>query len=135
MLRTRVDVVLDDGAAVLNAAIDQVAALAPLCDGAVVLYAQNPDLPAIVEHRAKDNGRAVLVKNGRVVLATGSAEHVLGTLGELTFGRNAVVPNTDALLAAIGAAWALDIAPDLIGAGIKTFEPELQAPVSPAPRL
>ena len=39
----------------------------------------------------------------------------------------------DALLAAIGAAWALDIAPDLIGAGIKTFEPELQAPVSPRP--
>ncbi len=133
VLRTQVDVVLDDGAAVLNAAIDQVAALAPLCDGAVVLYAQNPDLPAIVEHRAKDNGRAVLVKNGRVVLATGSTEHVLGTLGELTFGRNAVVPNTDALLAAIGAAWALDIAPDLIGAGIKTFEPELQAPVSPRP--
>ena len=32
------------------------------------------------------------------------------------------------LLAAIGACWALDIAPDLIGAGIKTFEPDLPAP-------
>lgn len=68
-----------------------------------------------------------------VVLATGAAEHVLGTLDELTFGRNAVVPDTDALLAAIGAAWALNIAPDLIGAGIKTFEPELQAPVGIRP--
>ena len=46
-------------------------------------------------------------------------------MSDLTFGRNAVVPDTDALLAAIGTAWALDIAPDLIGAGIKTFEPEL----------
>ena len=82
-------------------------------------------LPVIVEHRAKDNGRAVVVKNGRVVLATGSSEHVLGSLADLTFGRNAVVPDTDALLAAIATAWALDIAPDLIGAGIKTFEPEL----------
>jgi cyanophycin synthetase len=133
VLRTQVDVVLDNGAAVLNAAIAQVAALAPLCDGDVVLYAQDPTLPAIVEHRANANGRAVLVKKGYVVLATGAAEHVLGTLDELTFGRNAVVPDTDALLAAIGAAWALNIAPDLIGAGIKTFEPELQAPVGIRP--
>ena len=40
----------------------------------------------------------------------------------------AVVPDTEALLAAVGAAWALDIAPDLIGAGIKTFEPDLPPP-------
>lgn len=125
VLRTQVDVVLDGGAAVLNAADPQVADLAPLCDGDVVLYAQDASLPAIVEHRARDHGRAVVVRNNRVVLATGSAEHVLGTLSELTFGRNAIMPDTDALLAAIGAAWALDIAPDLIGAGIKTFEPEL----------
>lgn len=128
VMRTQVDVVLADGAAVLNAAEEQVVDLARLCDGDVVLYAQDHTLPAIAEHRAKDNGRAVLVKNGRVVLATGSAEHVLGTLAELTFGRNAVVPDTDALLAAAGAAWALDIAPDLIGAGIKTFEPDLPPP-------
>jgi cyanophycin synthetase len=127
VLRTQVDVVLDDGAAVLNAADPQVAELAPLCDGDVVLYAQDASLPAIVEHRARDHGRAVVLRNQSVVLATGSAEHVLGTLSELTFGRNAIVPDTDALLAAVGAAWALDIAPDLIGAGIKTFEPELPA--------
>lgn len=132
VLRTQVDVVLDGGAAVLNAADPQVADLAPLCDGDVVLYALDASLPAIVEHRARDQGRAVIVRNSRVVLATGSAEHVLGTLSELTFGRNAIVPDTDALLAAIGAAWALDIAPDLIGAGIKTFEPELP-PVSTLP--
>jgi cyanophycin synthetase len=127
VMRTQVDVVLSEGAAVLNAAIPQVAELAPLSDGAVVLYAQDASLPVVVEHRANGNGRAVVVKNGRVVLATGNAEHVLGSLSELTFGRNAVVPDTDALLAAIGAAWALDIAPDLIGAGIKTFEPDLPA--------
>ena len=128
VMRTQVDVVLSEGAAVLNAGIPQVADLAPLSDGAVVLYAQDATLPVIVEHRGKDNGRAVIVKNGRVVLATGSAEHVLGALSDLTFGRHAVVPDTDALLAAIGTAWALDIAPDLISAGIKTFEPDLPAP-------
>ncbi len=127
VLRTQVDVVLAGGAAVLHAAIAQVAELAPLCDGSVVLYAQDPDLAAIVQHRAENSGRAVVLKNGRVVLATGNAEHALGALGDLTFGRNAVVPDTDALLAAVATAWALDIAPDLIGAGIKTFEPELNA--------
>jgi cyanophycin synthetase len=127
VLRTQVDVVLPSGAAVLHAAIAQVVELAPLCDGSVVLYAQDAGLAAIAEHRARDNGRAVFLKNGRVVLATGNAEHALGALGDLTFGRNAVVPDTDALLAAVATAWALDIAPDLIGAGIKTFEPELHA--------
>ena len=127
VLRTQVDVVLAGGAAVLHAAIAQVAELAPLCDGSVVLYAQDPGLATVAQHRAENNGRAVVLKNGRVVLATGNAEHVLGALGDLTFGRNAVVPDTDALLAAVATAWALDIAPDLIGAGIKTFEPELNA--------
>ncbi len=129
VLRTQVDVVLAQGASVLNASIAQVADLAPLSDGAVVLYAQDASLPVITAHRASDNGRAALVKNGRVVLATGSAERALGDLADLTFGRQAVVPDTDALLAAIGAAWALDIAPDLIAAGIKTFEPDLPGPV------
>ncbi|GKS90007.1 cyanophycin synthetase [Acidovorax sp. SUPP2539] len=125
VLRTQIDVVLPGGAAVLNAAEPQVLELAPLSDGAVVLYAQDGTLPAIAEHRAQDNGRAVFVKAGRVVLATGSAEHVLGALADLTFGRNAVQTEPDTLLAIVATAWALDIAPDLIGAGIKTFEPEL----------
>ena len=128
VLRTQVDVVLAQGASVLNASIAQVADLAPLSDGAVVLYAQDASLPVVTEHRARDNGRAVVVKDGRVILATGSAERALGALSDLTFGRHAVVPDTDALLAAIGAAWALDIAPDLIAAGIKTFEPDLPGP-------
>ncbi|GKT17696.1 cyanophycin synthetase [Acidovorax sp. SUPP2522] len=125
VLRTQIDVVLPGGAAVLNAAEPQVLELAPLSDGAVVLYAQDGTLPAIAEHRAQDNGRAVFVKAGRVVLATGSAEHVLGALADLTFGRNAVQTEPDTLLAIVATAWALEIAPDLIGAGIKTFEPEL----------
>ncbi|MBY0411595.1 MAG: cyanophycin synthetase [Burkholderiaceae bacterium] len=127
VMRTQVDVVLSEGATVLHAAIAQVADLAPLSDGDVVLYAQDGTLPVIATHRSKDNGRAVFVKNGSVVLATGPAEHRLGALADLTFGRNAVVPDTDALLAAVGTAWAMNIAPDLISAGIKTFEPELHA--------
>jgi cyanophycin synthetase len=131
VLRTQVDVVLESGAAVLNAAEPQVADLARLCDGAVILYATDPDLPAIAAHRASDHGRAVLLRNGQVVLATGSAEKSLGAMASLGFGRAAPAPDANTLLAAIAAAWALNIAPDLIAAGIKTFEPELPAPGNP----
>ncbi|MFT3813865.1 MAG: cyanophycin synthetase [Acidovorax sp.] len=126
VMRTQIDVVLPQGAAVLNAAEPQVLELAPLSDGAVVLYAQDASLPAIVEHRAQDAGRAVVTRQGRVVLATGATEHDLGAVADLTFGRQCVATDTDTLLAIVATAWALDIAPDLIAAGIKTFEPELR---------
>ncbi|GAB3362835.1 MULTISPECIES: cyanophycin synthetase [Giesbergeria] len=132
VLRTQVDVVLEQGAAVLNAAEPQVAELAPLCDGDVILYAVDPDLPAVVAHRNQDQGRAVLLHDGKVVLATGSSEKSIGTLERLTAGREALAADVPTLLAAVAAAWALDIAPDLIAAGIKTFEPA--APAASTPR-
>lgn len=127
VLRTQVDVVLEQGAAVLNAAEPQVADLAPLCDGDVILYATDPDLPTVVAHRNQDQGRAVLLHDGKVVLATGSSEKSIGTLERLTAGREALAADVPTLLAAVAAAWALDIAPDLIAAGIKTFEPATPA--------
>ncbi|NMM77295.1 cyanophycin synthetase [Acidovorax sp. SRB_14] len=126
VLRTQVDVVLPSGAAVLNADEPQVAALARLCDGAVILYSTDAQNPAIAAHRAADQGRAVLLHGGHVVLASGSSEKSLGAPERLGFGHD-----TPTLLAAIAAAWALDIAPDLIAAGIKTFEPGLSASGSP----
>ena len=118
--------VLDEGAGVLNADLPEVAELAELCDGEVILYSTQADNAAVIAHRANteaqhEGGRAVLVKGNQVVLATGAQERVLGTLDALSLpgGKK---PDTPALLAAIATAWALDITPDLIGAGIKTFE-------------
>ena len=134
VLRTQVDVVLPSGAAVLNADEAAVADLARLCDGAVILYSTDADNAAVAAHRASDQGRAVLVKGGNVVLATGAAEKSLGALARLAFAQGASTPPVHTLLAAIGAAWALDIAPDLIAAGIKTFEPELPSSAVAAAR-
>ncbi len=122
VIRTQIDVVLSHGAGVLNADLPEVAELAELCDGEVILYTLDADNAAVAAHRqAQENRRAVLVKGHNVVLATGAQERVLGTLDTLALpgGRR---PDTPALLAAIATAWALDISPDLIGAGIKTFE-------------
>lgn len=121
VLRTQIDLVLDDGAGVLNADNEQVADLARLCDGEVLLYSLAADNAAVAAHRAEGDGRAVFVQDGHVVLATGAKERVLGSLAALSL-PGGTQPDTAALLAAIATAWAMDITPDLIAAGIKTFE-------------
>lgn len=121
VLRTQIDVVLDEGAGVLNADDAQVADLARLCDGEVLFYSLAGDNPLVAAHRAEKDGRAVFVRDGQVVLATGAKERVLGRLSSLSLAGG-TQPDTAALLAAIAAAWAMDITPDLIAAGIKTFE-------------
>jgi len=125
VLRTQVDVVLSDGAAVLNADDPRIAELAPLSDGDVILYALTSDVPAIGAHRA-EGGKAVFMRQGVVVLATGSTEHTLTELTSLALRENRGGPVSDeVLLAAVATGWALGIAPDLITAGIETFDPEL----------
>ncbi|MGI4779562.1 MAG: cyanophycin synthetase [Janthinobacterium lividum] len=127
VVRTQVDVVLAEGTAVLNADDPRVAALGPLCDGAVVLYAADPQASALVAHQSA-GGRAVLVRQDRVVLASGSSESFLPGLGRLTIWRATHVGvSVENLLAAVAAGWALGIPLNLIGAGAEAFEADLQA--------
>jgi cyanophycin synthetase len=131
VLRTQVDVVLSDGVAVLNAGDPAVAALASLCDGEVVFYAAHADSETDATERLRlhrvAGGRAVFLRQGRVVLATGAQELLLPDLGQRR--RRGALPGLppETLLAAVAAAWALDISPDLVAAGIETFDAELPA--------
>lgn len=128
VLRTQIDVVLSEGAGVLNADLEQVADLAELCDGEVLFYSLQADNPVVQAHRdAHPEHRAVLLRGDAVVLGTGHQERTLGALAQLR-PANGFVPDTPALLAAIATAWALDITPDLIVAGIKTFDYQPQPP-------
>ncbi|MEJ8846641.1 cyanophycin synthetase [Variovorax rhizosphaerae] len=127
VLRTQVDVVLPEGTAVLNAADPRVAGLAPLCDGAVILYAADAGAESLAAHR-EAGGKSVIVRQDRVVLANGSSESFLPGLGRLTLWRATHVGvSIDSLLAAVAAAWALGIPLNLIGAGVEAFESDLQA--------
>jgi cyanophycin synthetase len=122
VLRTQVDVVLPDGVAVLNSEDAVVAEMASLCDGEVIFYGRDANRPVLAEHLSQC-GRAVFVRGRDIVLARGPEETVLAQLDcfpLLKAGDGAAtVPE---LLAAVAAAWALDITPELIKAGIKTFE-------------
>jgi cyanophycin synthetase len=92
-----------------------------LCDGEVIFYSTDPKAPAIAAHCAK-GGRALYPRQDQVVLATGNSEAFLPGLGKLGAWRERRGLSEGALLAAVGAAWALGIPLNLIGAGMEAFE-------------
>jgi cyanophycin synthetase len=126
VLRTQVDVVLDDGVAVLNANDARITELADLCDGEVLYYAVDDsggDSQLLRDH-SLDGGRAAILRGGRVLLMTGASEHagpdLHGILQRHGHGGDAGL--AEALLAAVAAAWAFGISPELIAAGVETFD-------------
>lgn len=122
VLRTQVDIVLPDGVAVLNASDPLVLKMAELCDGSVILFGLDPEIPAITEHRDQ-GGRAVFVRYGRLVMATGRDEVTLVEVASIPLlSSGAPVFQVENVLAAVGAAWALGLTHELIRAGIETFK-------------
>lgn len=121
------DVVLPSGAAVLNAKDPMLVEMSELCHGEVIYFSCDPELPAVKEHRQLGTGptkgkRAVIVRSGKIMLANGSEEIPLIKLADLQPAvGNRAVREIEQVLAAIGAVWALGIAPDLIRLGIETF--------------
>jgi cyanophycin synthetase len=116
--RTQVDVVLPSGTAVLNAADPQAVEMAELCDGKVLFYGMDATLPAIAAHR--DAGERVVVLQGdSIVLSQGT--QIAGSL-PLASLKPAKASKPEMVMAAVAAAWALNIPVELIGAGLRTFE-------------
>jgi cyanophycin synthetase len=126
VLRTQVDVVLPEGVAVLNAAVPALVEMAELSDGEVLFYAADPAL--LAAHREK-GGRAVFLQGGMAMLAQGSSE-MPGAQVDTVLARYAAAGvsglSAETVLAAVATAWALNIPPELISAGLDTFQP-LQA--------
>jgi cyanophycin synthetase len=139
VFRTQVDVItptaaaIDDvdktvklpiGAAVLNARNGMLIEISTLCHGEVIFFSIEPELPVIVQHRMHGTGprlgkRAVIMRNDVIILASGANELPLISIGTITGAYNAQA--LENILAAVGAAWALEIEPDLIRAGINAF--------------
>ena len=121
VVRTQIDLVLPEGAAVLNADEQAVTSLAELSDGEVLFYAKTKDNATMLTH-LQSGGRGVYCKEGHVTLARGDQETQLFHLDLELIARllkNGLHIST--LLAAVAAAWSLDIAPLLIRAGLKNF--------------
>ena len=124
ILRTQVDLVLKNGAAVLNAREPMLVEMAPLSDGEVIFFALDPDQPAVMTHR-EQGGRAVIVRFGQIMLASGQGETALARLVDIPICKHGKdTRQVENVLAAIGAAWALGISNDVMRTGVETFMAE-----------
>lgn len=123
---TLLSTVSPEGTAVLNAADPLVASMAQAHPGRTISFALDGTHEAIRNHRAT-GGQAVFVRNGNIVRAKGAEETIFVPLTEvpLTLGGKIgfQVENT---LAAISAAWALNLDDELIRRGVRSFVPGFQ---------
>jgi cyanophycin synthetase len=125
VFRTQIDVVLPDGVAVLNADDPLVAGMARLCDGSVIYFSMDGAAPLVAEHRAQ-GGRAVFVRNARIILAQGREESFLTKVSSIPLTDGGKLAwQTQNVLAAVAAAWSLGIGLDLMRAGVETFDAKL----------
>lgn len=118
IMRTQIDVVLAHGAAVINAGIRSAEELASLSDGEVIFYGLPEHQSAIEKHLASGQ-RAVYLRDDRIVLGEQNHETELLALSAL---KPVKAKQPETILAAVAAAWALDIPGDIIGAALRNFD-------------
>jgi cyanophycin synthetase len=85
----------------------------------VIFFGTDAALPLIVEHRRK-GGRALLIRDGHILLAAASLEAPLVELAQIALLHDST-DHLTAVLAALAAGWALGLAPELLRAGIETY--------------
>lgn len=123
VIRTPVDVVRPDGAAVLNADDPAAASLAAFSDGEVIFFSRADESQCLTEHR-RNGGRAVFMRNKDIVFAIGW--HTIAI--RLDLERNAA-HSVENMLAAAAGAWALDISPASICNTLKAIHAQPSAAV------
>ncbi len=111
VLRTQVDVVLAQGACVLNLDEPGVAELAAHCDGSCLGYGAGPVPQGVTMPRTVrwQDGAVCLIDNGEVVARA--------PLADLADAGTAHV-----LCGAAAAAWAAGLSPVLVAAGLQRFD-------------
>ena len=118
--RVIVQYVRPGGMAVLNAADPIVAEMASACPGSVTYFAADPDHPVIATHRAQGQ-RVVYRQHDAIVAQQGETRVELPLSGiPLTRGGD-IAFQVDNAMAAVAAAWALDLPWDTIRSGLAGF--------------
>jgi cyanophycin synthetase len=95
--------------------------------GGVIYFTRDASNAVVVQHRA-DEGRAVIVRDGSILLCDGEDELVLCALADVQVPMSAPFEfNVENVLAAVSAAWAYGLEDESIAAGLRSFERELEA--------
>ncbi|MDB5081081.1 MAG: Cyanophycin synthase [Chloroflexi bacterium] len=122
-----IESVSKDGAAVLNAEDSLVAEMAAATDARVIYFSLNPNNHIIQAHLADDNGWAVFLDKGMIVLAKGSDRVELIELDRLAFTAGGKINfQVQNALAATAAAWAAGLNPAMIGRALTTFKADVK---------
>ncbi|MGC4092617.1 MAG: cyanophycin synthetase [Polyangiaceae bacterium] len=113
------------GAAVLNADDPHVVAMAEVCLGTVLFFSRNADSDVMKSHRAA-GGKAVTVRDGYIVLASGKDERKVARLDQLPLTHGGRIGfQVDNLLASVAAGYWLGLSLDALRKGIETFTSDL----------
>jgi cyanophycin synthetase len=118
--RVIVENVAPDGTAVLNAADPVVAAMAGSCPGSITFFASDGRHPIIATHRAQGH-RVVFLAGDTIIAAEGSFEHRIAVAQIPITRQGSIGFQVENAMAAIAAAWALDLDWDTIHAGLASF--------------
>jgi cyanophycin synthetase len=113
------------GMAVLNANDPAVVAMARHCPGDVTFFALDANHPVLATHRAQGK-RVVYVEDGAIVAQKGKQVFRI-PLSQVPLTRQGQIGfQTENVLAAVGAAWAVDVNWDAIAQGLATFISDIQ---------
>ena len=117
--------VAHDGMAVLNAADPAVAAMAPHCPGDVTFFALDANHPVLVSHRVKGK-RVIYTEDGHLVAQKGK-QMLRIPLSQVPLTRNGQIGfQTENVMAAVGAAWAVNVPWEDISKGLSSFISDVQ---------
>lgn len=118
--RVVVQNVAPDGVAVLNATDPMCVKMRDACPGSVIFFAQDKHHPVMATHRAQGCS-VVYVEGGDIVASKGNQE-LRVALAQIPITRNGTIGfQIENAMAAIAAAWGLDVAWDTICQGVAGF--------------
>jgi cyanophycin synthetase len=120
--RTPVDVVMERGTAVLNAADTLVMQMKPLCKGDVILFGTNIELPAIQQHISEGKRAVVLAGDSIYLCADGQREPFLN-VAAIGLTDSVKLPfQLENVMASIAAAWHLKIDSTIIASALRSLD-------------
>jgi len=118
--RVIVQNVASDGFAVLNATDPHVVAMAGVCPGGVIYFAADRHHPVLATHRAQGR-RCVFVDGGHIIATEGNWRESV-SLRDIPLTREGSIGfQVDNAMAAIAAAWGVDLSWEAIRAGLASF--------------
>jgi cyanophycin synthetase len=118
--RVIVQNVTASGTAVLNAADPIVANMASKCKGAVTFFALDKTHPVMATHRAQGHA-VVYVEDGHVVASKAGVTQRIALSDIPITHHGAIGFQVENVMASVAAAWALGLAWDTIGQGLRNF--------------